>query len=160
MSTANNLLDMKPISSMPLGGCLTWGMHALFGGIALMLIATTWQSIAELPWLPLFYVVSFFPNFVLWGVGYLNRGMRLIVSADGIVTVKYPLTTKTFLLSDAAQAGISSTQMHAGHRGHVTVSSLVINDLGGKCLISLPTALFATSDVAKAVALFNRTPQV
>lgn len=71
-------------------GLLTVLMTALFGGIAAMLVATTWSLLPANPWLAAVWVAALFPLAVLWALKRLMARYALRVFADGAAEIVLP----------------------------------------------------------------------
>jgi hypothetical protein len=108
--------EARNTGQLGVGGCLGIWMYVVFGGMPLALIAMTWQDLAEAPvWLPVFWLVSFFPLAMLLVLRRLMARHALRIGRAGWVEIVLPF--KTIRLAPGELAAVKAASVTAATPG-------------------------------------------
>lgn len=124
------------------GGCLAIWMFVVFGGMPLALIAMTWQDLAEAPvWLPVFWLVSFFPLAMLLVLRRLMGRYALRIGRAGWVELVLPF--KTIRLAPGELAAIKAASVNAATPGPAPMRRAFVYFLGPDRSVKATVAMAA-----------------
>ena len=136
--------EARNSGQLGVGGCLTLWMFAVFGGMPLALIAMTWQDLGEAPvWLPLFWLVSFFPLAVLLVLRRLMGRHALRVGRAGWVEVALPF--RTIRMAPGELAAIKAASVSAAAPGPAPIRRAYVYFLGPDRAVKANVAMAAFS---------------
>ena len=126
------------------GGCLTAWMFVVFGGMPLMLIAMTWQDLGQAPvWLPVFWLVSFFPLAMLLVLRRVMGRHALRIGRAGWVEVAMPF--RTVRLAPGELAAIKAAEVMAATPGTAPIRRSYAHFLGPDRSVKATVAMAAFS---------------
>ncbi len=136
--------EARNSGQLGVGGCLALWMFIVFGGMPLALIAMTWQDLGEAPiWLPVFWLVSFFPLAVLLVLRRLMGRHALRVGRSGWVEVALPF--KTIRLAPGELAAIKAASVSAATPGTAPIRRAYVYFLGPDRAVKANVAMAAFS---------------
>lgn len=136
--------EARNSGQLGVGGCLAIWMFVVFGGMPLALIAMTWQDVGEAPvWLPLFWLVSFFPLAVLLYLRRLMGRYALRVGRAGWVEIALPF--KTIRLEPGELAAIRAASVNAATPGPAPMRRAFVYFLGPDRSVKATVAMAAFS---------------
>jgi hypothetical protein len=146
MTDAADGLEFEARNSgqLGVGGCLTIWMFVVFGGMPLALIAMTWQDLGEAPvWLPVFWLVSFFPLAVLLVLRRVMGRHALRIGRAGWVEVALPF--KTIRMAPGELAAIKAASVSAATPGAAPIRRAYVYFLGPDRAVKANVAMAAFS---------------
>lgn len=136
--------EARNSGQLGVGGCLALSMFVVFGGMPLALIAMTWQDLGEAPlWLPLFWLVSFFPLAVLLCLRRLMARYALRIGRAGWVEIVLPF--RTIRMAPGELAAIKAASVNAATPGAAPLRRAFVYFLGPDRAVKATVAMAAFS---------------